>query len=466
MSNFLQMFFKSTVNANSGSSLRYSIFNLTSILPLITFRILFGAMMAIGSIRFMLSGWIEKLYLEPTFFFKYYGFNWVQPFDEAGMYLLFLLITISALCIMVGLFYRMATVVFFLTFTYSELIDATNYLNHYYLVCLLAFLMIFLPANRAFSLDIKANPNLKLTHVPRWTIWIIIAQLTIVYTYAGVAKLQSDWLLRAMPLAVWLPEHTDLPVLGYFFQFPEIAYIFSWAGAIYDLTIAYFLMFRMTRPWAYLFVIFFHVVTKLLFNIGLFPIIMITSTLIFFSPEFHKKLLKFIGYRSDESRITSHKTQNQFTFSQSHIITVSLLSIYLLIQILLPLRHHLYSGNVLWTEEAYRLSWRVMAVEKSGVAIFTIKDEKTGRKMEITNREYLTDFQEKQMAIQPDFILQYAHHLAEDFRQHHGFEQPIVTVDAHVALNGRVSQQFINPTVNLAEVSWNLKNRNWILPMK
>ena len=105
--------------------------------------------MLVGIVRFALNGWMDRLYVEPDFFFKFYGFEWVQPLGELGMYSLFFIAGLSAGLIMLGLFYRIATVVFFLSFTYIELIDVTNYLNHYYLVCLLAFLLIFLPANRA-----------------------------------------------------------------------------------------------------------------------------------------------------------------------------------------------------------------------------------------------------------------------------------------------------------------------------
>ena len=68
---------------------KFLIHNYIDISPLVTFRMVFGALMLIGTIRFVLNGWIEKLYTEPTFFFQYYGFDWVQPLDEAGMYLLF-----------------------------------------------------------------------------------------------------------------------------------------------------------------------------------------------------------------------------------------------------------------------------------------------------------------------------------------------------------------------------------------
>ncbi len=430
--------------------------NPTSIAPLVTFRILFGALMAIGAIRFLYNGWVERLYIEPKFFFKFYGFEWVKVLSENGMYALLWIIVISSLMVMLGFFYRWAIVVFFFSFTYLELIDATNYLNHYYLVVLLAFLMIFLPAHRQFSLDVLRKPSLKVSKVPKWMVGILIAQLTIVYTCAGLAKLNSDWLFHAMPLVIWLPEHQDLPIIGPLLKYNETAFLFSWFGAIYDLTIAYFLLFSRTRVLAYVAVVVFHVMTNVLFNIGLFPAIMISSTLIFFSGDFHESVLKRIGYQKGEERIyRASKYGKQ--------LLKPLLVFFFVIQLLLPFRYLMYSSNLFWAEEGYRFSWRVMLVEKIGQATFHVEDPETGRKNEVINGRYLTQFQEKQMSIQPDFILQFAHFLKKEYQKKHGMENPIITVDCHVALNGRMSQRLIDPNVNLAVMEDGFGRKKWVL---
>jgi len=478
----------------------------TSIAPLVTFRVLFGALMAFGAIRFWSNGWIEKLYLEPSFFFKFYGFEWVQMPGETAIYGLFALIIISSLGILFGLFYRISTVLFFLSFTWTQLIDATNYLNHYYLVCLLAFLMVFIPAHRSHSLDVLRKPGLKTTKVPAWCINILIFQFCCVYFFAGLAKLNYEWLFRAMPMAIWLPERTDTPLLGYFFQFKWVAFAFSWAGAIYDLTIWAFLLIRKTRPIAYVFVIIFHVLTKVLFNIGLFPVIMIFGTLIFFSVEWHERLWGYLdklierkieginlssvssrsigtGFKGEKSyqELLGNSTENakkeqknsqstnkakseesSFFRGGGGLSKIALIT-YILFQLLFPLRHYLYTGNILWTEEAYRFGWRVMLVEKSGNATFYIKDTASPKKQEIVNGSHLTFYQEKQMAIQPDFILQYAHFLKEEYETKHGFKDAIVTVESYVAMNGRSSRQFIDPTTNLSKIKDTFAPRKWVL---
>ncbi len=429
-----------------------------AIAPLVTFRILFGGLMAFGGIRFVQNGWIEKLYLEPSFFFKYYGFEWVEALGQTGMYFVFALIIVSAIMIALGFLYKLATVVFFLSFSYVELIDATNYLNHYYLVCLLAFLLILLPAHRAFSLDVKLGLTQAKTHIPAWCINILIFQFCVVYTFAGIAKLNSEWLFRAMPMAIWLPERSNIPVLGYFFSFKWVAYFFSWAGAFYDLSISYFLLHKFSRPIAYFFVVVFHLLTKLLFNIGLFPFIMIFGTLIFFSAPFHQKLLGLIGYN-----VTQETKHLPFKFKS---IVVPFLGLYIAFQVLFPLRHWLYPSDVLWSEEGYRFAWRVMLVEKNGRAIFEVSDTKSNRKSEIINAYHLTDFQEKQMAIQPDFILQYAHYLAQIHQEKYGIDKPSVHAKVNVALNGRSSQVLIEPTVDLSTLNDGLHHKKWILDYK
>ena len=116
----------------------------TSIAPLVVFRIIFGLMMFFGILRFWLNGWIHDFFIKPDHFFHYYGFEWVKPMGEFGMYTVFALLLISSLSIALGLFYRISSFLFFLFFTYVELIDVTNYLNHYYFISLVSFLMCFL----------------------------------------------------------------------------------------------------------------------------------------------------------------------------------------------------------------------------------------------------------------------------------------------------------------------------------
>lgn len=430
---------------------------------LAVFRIFFGIMMIWSIIRFWYNGWIESLYLEPKFHFSYYGFEWVKPLGN-WTYLLFVLCGLASLCIAIGYRYRVAIVVFFLSFTYIELMDKTTYLNHYYFISILSFLLIFIPANAYFSVDAKLNPNKRFQFVPKWTVDAIKLLLALVYVYAGLAKLNSDWLLDAMPLRIWLPSKGQIPLIGELMGYPWVHYTFSWFGAFYDLTIPFFLLYRPTRWIAFFFVVVFHVMTRVLFNIGMFPYIMIVSSLIFFSSGVHHKILQFFA---NLFKINKANFDNGLRFDIQPVfrkqVSYGIVSLFFVIQLLLPWRYLTYPGELFWTEEGYRFSWRVMLMEKAGYCQFKIVNGKSGKWFYVDNSDFLTPFQEKQMSFQPDFILEYAHYLKNHFESQ-GHQNIEIYVESHVTLNGRRGTTYVDPSVNLVEEKESFRHKTWIIP--
>jgi vitamin K-dependent gamma-carboxylase len=215
----------------------------TSIRVLVYFRVVFGALMLWQVWRYFNYNWIERYYIEPKFYFAYYGFDWLRPWPGDGTVLHFYGMAVLAICIMLGLFYRLSMGAFFLAFAYVFLLDQTNYLNHYYLVCLISFLLIFVPAHRAFSVDAWWRPRLRADSAPTWTLWMLRFQLALVYGYAGVAKLNRDW-LNGRPVQMWLADRTDFPIIGRYFTEQWMAYLFSYGGLLFDLTIIPLILWR------------------------------------------------------------------------------------------------------------------------------------------------------------------------------------------------------------------------------
>lgn len=433
-----------------------------SIAPLITFRVVFGALMLFSTIRFMALGWVEDHFIHTTFHFKYFGFYWVEALPPAGMYAVHILMIIASLMIMLGWYYRISIIVLFLSFTYTELIDITYYLNHYYFVSLALFLMIFLPAHRRFSLDIFFGRVAPLMLVPAWTIAIIKWQLGMVYVYAGLAKINHDWLLEAMPLRIWLLAKDNLPLIGWIFALPLTPWIFSWFGMLYDCTIPFWLMWKKSRPFAYVTVVVFHTLTAMLFQIGIFPVVMIAATTIFFDAKHHEWVLNRFGHifakKSDRSNAGFVQTRAR----TSRILPV-LFTLFFIFQLLFPWRYLLYPGNIFWTEEGYRFSWRVMLMEKAGTATFYVRGKNQKTAGIVDNSEFLNEHQEKQMAMQPDLILQYAHFLKSHYEKQ-GLVDPDISAVVYVTLNARPSRLLIDPDLNLAELSDGWKHKNWIIP--
>lgn len=424
-----------------------------TIAPLVTFRILFGLLMMASIMRFWAYGWIEDLYILPSFYFPFV--EGIRPIPGIGMYIIFGLMALAALFVTFGLFYRYATICFFLLFTYVELIDKTNYLNHYYFISLISFLMIFIPAHKAFSLDARRK-NMEIGEVSVLYVNMLRLQMGMLYFFAGIAKINPDWLMKAQPLKMWLSANVYQPVIGPLFQYKISAYIFSWFGMLYDITIPFFLSFRKTVYIAYVFVIGFHFVTWWLFPIGMFPWIMMVITTVFFPASFHDRLLS--GFKT---LFRWHRVPSTRVYHASPILKMMVV-LFFVIQLTLPFRYLLYPGNLFWTEEGYRFSWRVMLMEKAGNATFYVKDKGQKKAFMVPNYEYLTPQQEKMMATQPDMILQYAHYLEEVY-QSKGMTDPVITADVQVTLNGQPSRQYIDPSVDLTELQDTWKHKNWIL---
>lgn len=414
----------------------------TSILPLVIFRMAFGFLMAFSMVRFMYNGWIEDCYITPKFHFTYQFFNWVKPFDVNTMYAIVILCAVSALCIGLGFLYRISTILFFLTFTYLELIEKSWYLNHYYFVSLVAFLLILVPARRNFSLDSKLNSQIKLGTVPSWTVIIFKLQLCTVYFFGGIAKLKSDWLLEAQPLKIWLKARTDVPLIGWLFEYDITPYIFSWSGMFYDLTIPLLLWTKKTRPVAYVFVVVFHILTYVLFNIGMFPWLMIFGSLVFITFDEWRKIFSFFNLKISIDGFSNFKTKYGI---------LPFLILFFSFQAVFPLRHFFLTNNVLWTENGFRFAWHVMVMEKNGFTEFTVIDNLTNKRWKEYPSNRLTAIQEKQMSFQPDMIWQYAQFLKEVYKNK-GFSDISIYVNSKVSLNGRLSKAYIDSAKNLLDI--------------
>lgn len=425
---------------------------------LAVFRFLFGALGFVSALRFQAYGWVDELFVEPRFFFHYWGAGWAPPPGREGAHALFVALTLVSACVALGLFYRAAIVLFFLGFTYVQLIDVTNYLNHYYLVSLLALLMALMPLHGAWSLDALLFPRIRRATLPAWCAYLLRFQVAIVYTFAGIAKLSQDWLVHAQPLTIWLSARTGTPVIGLLFAAPWAAHAMSWAGCLFDLTIAGWLLLPRTRPVAYATVIAFHALTWALFPIGMFPAIMVVGATVFFSPSWPRRLLpRWLSAPAPPAPPTAPAPSRWLRPA------LAAAGAYAVLQLLLPLRAHRYEGNVHWHEQGMRFSWRVMVREKNASVTYRVTSPATGRVVEVNPRDYLTARQEREFAAQPDLILQLAHRIADDVSAREG-ARPVIQVDAIASLNGRLSARLIDPEVDLARVPDSLSPAAWILP--
>jgi hypothetical protein len=372
------------------------------------------------------------------------------------MYAHFILTGVLALCVMAGLWYRVTSILFFLSFTYVFLLDMTQYLNHFYLISLISFLMIFIPAHHMLSIDAYRKPKLRAVTTPAWTLWLLRIQLGVAYFYGGIAKINGDW-LRGEPMRQWLAESTYFPIIGHLFTEEWMVYAFSYAGLLLDLLIVPFLIWKRTYFYACLFGLMFHVMNSQLFSIGIFPWFMIAATLVLYYPHPWPSPRKIWIPRG---RRPARKTQ----LTRPDWITLGLLGVYMAIQLLMPFRHFLYPGNVNWTEEGHNFSWHMKLRDKEGDVWFYARDPESGQTWKEDPLHYLTRRQFGKMANRPDMILQFAHYLADEYRKK-GYEKIEIYAEAEASLNGREKQWLIDPKANLAAQNRSLAIAPWIVPL-
>ncbi len=438
---------------------------------LVAFRVFFGVMASISALRFFYYDWIDRFFYERDVFFQFVGFEWLHPLPRPGMHLLFGALALLGLCIAAGLFYRLSTTLFVLGLTYVGLVDTTNYLNHYWFVRFVGFLMIFMPLGEFGSLDAwRRSSGSTTSRISAWSLWTLRGQAAVLYLSAGAAKLQWDWLMRGQPMEIWLSARTYMPVIGPWLALDWVPQAMSIAGAIFDLTIVFLLLDRRTRLWGYLAVVGFHGMTAWLFNIGMFPLIMIGLTTIFFEPDWPRRLaprlVEAIGLPEPEydERVPPNASRASDvvpTLNRRRAIAVGL-GLWFVLQTALPLRHLAYPGDVNWTREGFQFAWRVKLVESSGFLKFRVRDADSDQTWVVHPNRYLDRRQIEVASVDPAKILQLAHHIAEDFRAR-GHGDVEVRADARVAMNGHPSKRLSDPDVDLADQPRTWGHADWIL---
>jgi hypothetical protein len=397
--------------------------------------------------RLFANGWIEALYVAPQHHLRFPGLAWVPVPPEWGIRALAVLAGCAAVATALGWRHRTAAALFAIAFTWLELVEATTFLNHYWLLSLMAALLAAVPANRAWSLDARAGraggP------VPLGAVWVLRLQLAVVYFFAGVAKLHPDWLLDGAPLRLWLPGRGDLPLIGPLLAAPGVALALSWAGALFDLTIVGFLLVRRTRLWAWIAVVAFHVATWALFpRLGVFPWVMIALTTIFFAPDWPRRLV---------ARSVSEPPPAVRERAGWPAVATAALVVWTAVQLALPMRHIAYPGDARWTGEGFRFAWNVLAVEKVGWISFRVTDP-GGRTWVDDGSGLYTESQRRVAPAEPDMIAQMALALAE--AEGPGTE---VRVDAFVSVNGREAERIIDPEIDMASLQPGTRPIDFIL---
>jgi hypothetical protein len=419
-------------------------------------RIVLGGMIAWDAARYYAFGWIDEYYILPKWTFPYLYFEWLRPWPGNGMYVHFAVLFVAALLVALGLFYRLAIVVVFLSYTYVFLLEKSVYMNHYYLISLLCFLMLWMQPQRAFALDRWRHPELPET-VPRWSVLLLRAQLFIVYFYGAIAKLNLDWLGGEPMYSEIVRRAPDVPPIATHFPPVLLAYAIAYGGLLFDAGVPILLCFRRTRLLGFVLATVFHLLNDAFLSIGVFSYLMTGAITIFFDPDWPRRLR-----RRGIAPAAPPTPTPAVPLPPARWVGLALLHLYVLAQLLIPLRHWLYPGEVSWTEEGHRFSWQMKLRRKVGEMTITVTDPDTGRSWRLDPATDLRERQVQKLETFPDILLQYVHYKRDELRAE-GIRDPIITVDWQCSLNGAPPAPLIDPTVNLAKEEASIWPARWIV---
>ena len=409
--------------------------------PLVLFRIFFGFLLACETYGAILTGWVRENFMDTQRTFSHIGMDWLQPLPGTGMYYYFAIMGTLGLLVMIGFKYRYSLGLFTVMWGGVYFMQKTSYNNHYYLLLLVCFVMVLLPAHRFASYDAYKNPSLKKLTMPAWCSGVMIAQVTIVYFYATVAKFYPGWLDGTFTKNL-LHSHTS----GFFHEIAiqKWFYLFiAYAGIAFDMLVVPLLLYRRTRTWALIASVIFHLFNSITLQIGIFPLFALTFVVFFYPPE----TIRRIFFRKKPKVEAFGRT-----FEGKNILHYVFIP-YLIIQALLPLRHHLIKGDVLWTEEGHRLSWRMMLRSRNGFTSFKVVDKTTGNTLPYRLRDDYTRKQITSMETRPDMIWQTAQFIKQKFAENG--QDVAVYADSRVGINSDLYRMLIDPETDLAAAEWN-----------
>ena len=441
----------------------------TDVASLVLFRIGFGLIMFWEISRYFYYGWVEDIYSKSQFHFHYKWFQWIEPLPADGMYIVFGGLGIFALMIALGLYYRIASILFFLGYSYLFLIDQAAYNNHFYLICLLSLVLALAPLQKSYSLDVLRGDVSHAEKFPAIWLWVIRFHMGIVYFFGGIAKFDPDWLSGLATKELMLRANHGTVLEG-LIEYAWVPYFYGWVGMLFDLLIPFLMLWKPVQKWAFIVASLFHINNYFVFPIGIFPVLSLVLTMMFFDADFPKKIVpKRLGswisfyYFKNLSKIDKQHSKSEILDSNKALprILLFFIGLYTAVHLVLPFRHLLYPGVTNWHEEGHYFAWRMMLRQKITRIQFNVTNPNTGEQRYADPRDYLNSSQFKVFAGNPGMILLFAHHLDQLVKSNAGFD-PIITAKIFVSLNGRQFRELVNPNIDLSKIHAYEPSFNWI----
>ena len=399
--------------------------------------------------------------------FGYPFFSWVEGSPEHAQTLTVLWF-FSGLMVSLGFLFRISCPLAFLLTAYSYLISADRYLNHEYMELIFLFLLGIGPANRRLSIDqfIWKFP----ATFPSYYLTALKLQTEIILIYAGLVKVNSDW-LHLQPLSSWLAYRSDKIFFGGIWHETWAVAMGAYGVILLHLVGAPLMLWRRTRLAVFCIYSIFHAINSQIFPIDIFPWMTIACSTIFFDPDWPSRICRRIGKSFSENfvkawakgtgdeHLSAVPTSSRTKSCQS--AHMAILAFWLLLQALIPMRSLFYPGPVDWNDDGQRFSWRMMLTQRSCPVLTFILYDPNSRHIVIPDiRRLIAQRMRFEICARPDMFLQAAHQILELYVNSGGLSKD-TRIHGYVlkAVNYRKPALFIDPKVDLGK-----EKRHYIYP--
>ncbi|MEM6689519.1 MAG: HTTM domain-containing protein [Planctomycetota bacterium] len=429
------------------------------ILPLIWVR-----MCVAVAAYFWCDGYLENdkwrfTFVEPVFLFKYVWFDWVDRPPGDGMYYVFVAGKIASVGLLVGFLTRLSALTIACTIAYVLLVERAIYVNHYYLLACISTWLALLPCDRSVSIDSKLGIASRSNLMPAWVLWLLRFQLGIPYFFGAFAKLNGDW-LAGQPGDLMLRGRFGLAGIGDYDTLPEtwqnvLLNSFIWGGFLYDLLIVPALLWKRTRLIAILLCLTFHLTNAFSLSIGVFPWFMLATMFIFFparwlADRWSIAVATRLGDDLFQDDSNGRRSPNAGNLPMGRAL-YGLAAVYVLVQLVLPIRPALYAGDANWNERGHRFAWRMMLRNKTALLHFHVSDPNSDAFVIVPSSVVVSAMQSRRVDYHPELIHQTALQVAKTADQL-GVKDAEVRPLALVCLNGREPRLLIDPETDLAAI--------------
>ncbi len=424
------------------------------------FRITFGIMMLYHYVGSWNKGHFHDEYLSSDLQFTYAFATWLPKLPEPYLIGAYWALIVFAFLFTVGFAYRTSIILFTLLQTYFFFVEAANYLNHMYMAWLLAVLLCCVPAAKIWSIDSwlhnRNSANTPHATIPYWCIAIFAIQLEIILLYAGIAKINPEW-LGGYTLRAWLQSSRYWDIVQYAFSYEFVIMCATYTAILIHLVGAPLLLFKKTRVYAFFAYCGFHFANHYLFPaISIFPFMTITATTLVLDPSWPRKML--VIFNQDFGIVRSMRTYKESALKpMSKTVQYgfgSALTIWLIIQAIIPARHYVLDGYVYWDRLGHQFSWQMMLIDRevdkrwSRISVCSTYNDKPKCHW-VQLKHHLGKEARKELFKYPDLTIQFAHFMRHKYEEH-GYENIKVYAWIAQSISGRKLQYFFYPDADLS----------------